>query len=150
MGLHGTAKYGEYQLHGHGISSVERKAMRYFGRLSFVFLIALLVAISVVHTQGVPHFNALSWTLSTTPGVTSQKIYRGTASTGPFTLLATIADGTTTSYQDASTTAGVQHWYVMTALVGAQESVFSATPATGGADVGTNVNPQTGQAVTNH
>lgn len=96
--------------------------------------------------QGTPHSNTLTWTLSTTPGVTVQKVYRGTISGGPYTLLATIPSATVTTYQDTAVMAGQNHCYVLTASVGAQESIFSGQTCI--ADVGTNVNPQTGVAVT--
>lgn len=106
------------------------------------------MAMSVVHGQGTAHYNALVWTLSPTSGVTSQKVYRGTVSGGPYTLLTTINDDVTTSFNDTAVTLGTKHCYVLTASIGTQESVFSTeTCATDG---GTNVNPQTAPAVIAH
>lgn len=99
-----------------------------------------------IHSQGTAHFNTVTWTLSSTPGVTSQAVYRSTTSGGPYTLLATINDGTTTSYKDTAVTQGVTHYYVLTANVGTSQSVFSGQASV--TDAGTNVNPQTGVAVT--
>lgn len=100
------------------------------------------------HAQGSPHFNTLGWTASSTAGVTSQKVYRGTSAAGPFTLIATIPNGTTVTFQDNDTTQGVTHYYVLTALIGTNESVFSTK--VNATDVGTNVNPQTGVTVTSN
>lgn len=121
---------------------------RWMGISAFALVICLLVGISIVHGQGTPHSNKVTWTLSTTSGVTSQKVYRGTVSGGPYTLLATIPDGTTTQYLDTNTTQGITHFYVLTALVGTNESIFTSQ-VSGGPDAGTNVNPQSGLAVTN-
>jgi hypothetical protein len=96
--------------------------------------------------QGVPHFNTLNWTRSTTPGLTSQRVWRSTTPGGPYTNIATIPDGTTVTYQDNNVTQGVKHYYVLTALVGTNESVF--TGEVNVTDVGTNVNPQSGLTVT--
>ncbi len=125
-----------------------RRILTSVASLSFLFLIALWMAMSVVHGQGTAHYNALVWTLSPTSGVTSQKVYRGTVSGGPYTLLTTINDDVTTSFNDTAVTLGTKHCYVLTASIGTQESVFSTeTCATDG---GTNVNPQTAPAVIAH
>lgn len=97
--------------------------------------------------QGTPHANSLAWTASTTAGVTGYKVYRATVSGGPYTLVtATALPAGTTSYSDTNTTQGVTHYYVVTALVGTNESVFST--AASATDAGTNVNPPTGVTVT--
>lgn len=98
-----------------------------------------------LHGQGIPHFNTISWTVSTSTEVTSQKVYRSTVSGGPYTLLATIPNNTAASYQDSSVTIGANHCYVLTALAGTSESMFSSEVCA--VDKGTNVNPQTGAAV---
>lgn len=95
--------------------------------------------------QGIAHFNTIHWTVSTTPGVTSQKIWRATAALGPYTVIGTIPNGTTNSFVDNNVTQGVTHFYVLTALVGTNESPFATS--TSAIDVGTNVNPQTGLGV---
>lgn len=120
-------------------------------KLRILFASVLLSAVALLApamaaAQGVSHFNTLKWTPSTSVGVTSQKVYRGTSASGPFTLIATIPDGTTSTFQDTNTTKGVIRFYAVTALVGTDESLLSAA-ASGGADVGTNVNPQTGLTV---
>lgn len=116
-------------------------------RLLILFgVISFGLFVTPAKAQGAPHSNTLTWTLSTTSGVTSQKIYRGTVNGGPYTLLATIPNGTVATYVDTNTTQGTLHYYVITALVGTNESVF--TNQVSALDSGTNVNPQTGLAVT--
>lgn len=111
-----------------------------FGIVSFGLFVA------PVKAQGALHSNTLTWTLSSTSGVTSQKIYRGTVNGGPYTLLATIPNGTVVTYVDTNTIQGTLHYYVVTALVGTNESVNSNQVSA--LDSGTNVNPQTGLTVT--
>ena len=70
------------------------------------------------------HQVALSWTQSTTPGITSNNVYRGTTSGGPYTLLY----GSTTpitAYTDTSVVGGDTYYYVVTALIGSEESGYS-------------------------
>lgn len=110
----------------------------------WILLVILALAVGVA-AQGVPHFNKLTWTVSTTAGVTSQKVYRGTTAGGPYTLIATVPDGVTNTFQDNNTTQGTQHFYVVTALIGTSESIFSGQVSA--TDAGTNVNPQTGLTV---
>ena len=70
------------------------------------------------------HQVALSWTQSTTPGITSNNVYRGTTSGGPYTL---IYSSTTpiTAYTDTSVVGGDTYYYVVTALIGTEESGYS-------------------------
>jgi hypothetical protein len=121
------------------------RAFSRLGLICFILLLAFWVAPWHIWGQGILHFNTLTWTLSTTPGVTVQKVYRGTVSGGPYTLLATINNGTATTYQDTAVTLGQKHCYVLTATAGS-ESVFGTEACV--TDAGTNVNPQTGLAVT--
>lgn len=109
----------------------------------------LLCFCNVSRAQGTPHSNSVSWTASTSTGVTGYKVYRGTVSGGPYTLITTTAlAANATSFNDTATTQGVTHFYVVTALVGTNESVFSTQAS--GTDVGTNVNPPTGVTVTSN
>jgi hypothetical protein len=62
----------------------------------------------------------LSWTQSSTPGVTQNSIYRGTTPGGPYTLRATIS--ATTSFQDTSVTSGTTYYYRVTAISAGGES----------------------------
>jgi len=70
------------------------------------------------------HQVALSWTQSTTPGITSNNVYRGTTSGGPYSL---IYGSTTpiTAYTDTSVVGGDTYYYVVTALIGSEESGYS-------------------------
>jgi hypothetical protein len=66
-------------------------------------------------TLTVPHQVALSWTASTTAGVT-YKVYRGTAHLGPYSP---IASGlTNTSYTDPNVQSGQSYYYVCSAVDG--------------------------------
>lgn len=121
-----------------------RKMLHHRFRTLSGLIVFTLLAVATI-AQGIPHFNALAWTASTTAGVTSYKVYRATVSGGPYTLIGTTANGTTTTFQDNNTTQGVTHYYVVTALVGTNESVF--TTQVSAIDAGTNVNPPTGLTV---
>jgi len=57
----------------------------------------------------------LTWTQSTSPNITNNKIYRATTSGGPYTLVATIAPAT--SYNNTSgLNSGTTYYYVVTAV----------------------------------
>lgn len=77
----------------------------------------------VTGTGAVAHSVSLNWTASTSSGVTGYKVYRGTASGGPYSLLTTV--GTTTSATDGSVTSGQTYYYVLTAVAGGVESSYS-------------------------
>jgi fibronectin type 3 domain-containing protein len=72
----------------------------------------------------------LSWTQSTSPGVTQNKVYRSTTNGGPFSLLVTLS--ATTSYTDTSVISHTTYYYVVTAVSSSGESSYSneasATP----------------------
>jgi hypothetical protein len=73
-------------------------------------------------TLTVAHDVALTWTASTTSGVT-YKVYRGIASGGPYTLIASgIAS---TSFTDTTVQSGQTYYYACTAINSAGESVYS-------------------------
>ena len=74
------------------------------------------------------HYVDLSWTASTSSGVTGYDIYRSTTSGGPYTQLNTsLIAGT--SYTDSSVVAGQTYYYVTTAVnSGGVQSGYS-TPA---------------------
>ncbi|MBI5406211.1 MAG: putative Ig domain-containing protein, partial [Nitrospirae bacterium] len=66
----------------------------------------------------------LNWALSTAGDVTQQRIYRGTATGGPYgTLVTTIPNNTTSTYTDnTGLTNGTTYYYVIRAYDGTQES----------------------------
>jgi hypothetical protein len=75
----------------------------------------------------IAHSVTLTWTASATSGVTGYNVYRGGASTGPFSKVnATVVNGNT--YTDTSVAAGGTYYYVATAVAGSGESGYS-TPA---------------------
>lgn len=67
----------------------------------------------------------LSWNASTSGIVTATEIYRSTASGGPYTLLASVAPPTTTTYVDIVTTPGA-YFYVVRATYQSWFSINSA------------------------
>jgi chitinase len=70
------------------------------------------------------HTVTLTWTASTTPGVTGYNVYRSTTATGAYTKLTT-APVTASPYTDSSVIAGSTYYYVTTALAGSIESGYS-------------------------
>lgn len=66
---------------------------------------------------------ALVWRRSPTIGVTTQTVYRGTTSGGPYTAIQ-LLDPTMQSFQDFTVTGG-PYFYVVTASIGSQESPIS-------------------------
>lgn len=76
--------------------------------------------LSVLGTEGAA---TLIWRKSPTVGVTSQIVYRGLVSGGPYVAIQTL-DGNAQTFQDLSVSGG-QYYYVVTAQVGAQQSPYS-------------------------
>jgi cellulose 1,4-beta-cellobiosidase len=75
----------------------------------------------------------LAWTPSTVTDVTQQRVYRSLTSGGPYTLVTTFANNTTTTYTNTGLTNGTTYFYVIRAFDGTQESAnstqVSAVPA---------------------
>lgn len=71
------------------------------------------------------HVVSLTWSASTSSGVTGYQVSRGTSSAGPFTPLTTVG-GTTTSYTDATVVSGTTYYYVVATLVGSTTSTNSS------------------------
>jgi hypothetical protein len=63
----------------------------------------------------VQHSVALSWTASTSSDISGYKVYRGTVSGGPYTLISSSLIGGT-AYIDSSVSAGLTYYYVATAV----------------------------------
>jgi Abnormal spindle-like microcephaly-assoc'd, ASPM-SPD-2-Hydin len=77
------------------------------------------------------HSVALSWTASTSSGVTGYNVYRGTASSGPFAKMSSsLVAGT--QYTDTAVQSGQTYYYVVTAVDSSNaESTYSnQAPAT--------------------
>ncbi|MGH7274918.1 MAG: putative Ig domain-containing protein, partial [Nitrospiria bacterium] len=74
----------------------------------------------------------LNWVVSSSGDVAEQRIYRGTTSGGPYSLIATLPNNTTNTYTDTGVTNGVTYYYVVRAYDGFNESAStiqaSATP----------------------
>jgi hypothetical protein len=79
---------------------------------------------SMMPSASPSHSVTLTWTASTTSGVTAYNIYRSQTTGGPYTKLTATAVATTT-YTDSSVIAGTTYYYVATALVGSAESGYS-------------------------
>ncbi len=71
-----------------------------------------------------PHSVSLSWSPSSSSGISSYKLYRGTASGGPYSLLTSGLSSTT--YTDSTVQSGSSYYYVTTAVNSSgQESGYS-------------------------
>src|SRR4030067_194110 len=65
----------------------------------------------------------LSWTPSVTGGTTEQRIYRSTATGGPYSIINTIPNNSISTYTDSTgLTNGTTYYYVVRAFGGGQES----------------------------
>src|SRR4030067_1615229 len=65
----------------------------------------------------------LSWTPSLTGGTTEQRIYRSTATGGPYSIINTIPNNSISTYTDSTgLTNGTTYYYVVRAFGGGQES----------------------------
>ena len=74
-------------------------------------------------TGTVAHSVTLNWNASTSANVTGYKVYRGTASGGPYSFLASAA---TTTATDNGVNSGATYYYVVTAVDGSNtESAYS-------------------------
>ena len=72
------------------------------------------------------HAVSLTWTASTSPGVTGYNVYRGTVSGGPYSDQLTSTPIAATSYTDTTVAAGQTYYYVATAVgTGGESSVYS-------------------------
>jgi fibronectin type 3 domain-containing protein len=74
---------------------------------------------------GNPHAVTLTWGASTSQGVTGYKVYRGTTSGGPYSLVKPAAVAGT-SYIDSGVVSGRTYYYVVTAVASTGESVYSS------------------------
>ena len=95
----------------------------------FWIIVWLALSTAAVAQHGIMLGNGSGggWTLSTTPGITSQLVCRST-STGTENCavpLTTIANNTTASYLDTTGVAGTKYFYVLEACIGAICSVPS-------------------------
>jgi hypothetical protein len=70
------------------------------------------------------HVVSLSWTASTSSGVTGYQIARGTATTGPFTAIATVGNAST--YIDTTVVSGATYYYVVAAVVSGTIGPYSS------------------------
>ena len=90
-----------------------------------VLAAGLFVFFGSAYSQIAPRSVSLSWTASASPNVRRYKIYRGTASGGPYRLL-TSPPVVGTSYIDTAVQAGATYYYVVSALGdGNDESGYS-------------------------
>jgi fibronectin type 3 domain-containing protein len=82
-------------------------------------------AITGACAVGTPHSVTLNWVASTSANVTGYKVYRGTVSGGPYTLVNTSSVAAVT-FVDSGVTSGVTYYYVVTAVDSAgSESSYS-------------------------
>jgi len=62
----------------------------------------------------IAHSVSLNWAASTSTNIVGYKVYRGTVSGGPYTLLTNV--GATTTATDGNVTSGTTYYYVVTAV----------------------------------
>jgi hypothetical protein len=94
----------------------------------------------------------LTWTQSTTPGITKNCVYRGAVS-GTYTLPGVCIPAGVT-YTDTTPSAGTTYFYAVTAQVGTTESAYSipvqvVVPASPNAPTGVTAPTVTGKLSTN-
>jgi hypothetical protein len=79
---------------------------------------------SATITVPAPHSVNLSWSPSSSPGISAYKLYRGNASGGPYSLLTSGLNST--AYTDSNVLSGSSYYYVTTAVDSSgQESAYS-------------------------
>lgn len=102
------------------------KAKRLLNLIALVLAIALGLSAQQTATTTlsivVTHAAILTWTASTTSGVTQYNVYRGTVSGGPYTR---IASGNFLTYTDTTGTPGSTYYWVVTAVDAGGESSYS-------------------------
>lgn len=69
------------------------------------------------------HSVVLTWAASTSSGVTGYNAYRGSSSSGPYTLTSSSASGTT--FTDTTVQSGQTYYYVVTSIESGVESGYS-------------------------
>ena len=70
------------------------------------------------------HTVGLSWSASTSTGITAYNVYRSVTSGSGYSKLASTA-ATVLSFSDQTVSSGATYYYVVTAVAGANESVYS-------------------------
>lgn len=114
-------------------------------------LILALLGVETLSAQATTRSVDLSWTLSTSTGIVSQTVQRGTSSSGPFTVLSSSLSPTTTTYVDTTAVIGTTYTYQVIAVAAACTSTTSLTTPCGSsppASATTNVPPQPAVTVT--
>jgi len=79
---------------------------------------------------GQPRSVDLAWAASTSTGVVGYKVYRGTQSGGPYTLLNSAAVVPATGYSDGGVVSGQTYYYVVTAVDGSNNQSVNSNQAT--------------------
>lgn len=99
--------------------------LRIIGLLLLVFMTAGAAQQQATVTLAlqITHAAILTWSASSTPGITQYNVYRGTISGGPYTK---IASGNFLTYTDSNVTSGSTYFWVVTAVdSNNQESPYS-------------------------
>jgi hypothetical protein len=85
------------------------------GICNIIVVQRVINAIGGTCVAGTAHSVSLSWVASASPNVVGYKVYRGTASGGPYTLLnPAVVSGTT--FTDTTVGAGQTYYYAVTAV----------------------------------
>ena len=98
--------------------------------MRIIFVLGLLLLLATVPVQAQTHSVSLSWTASTSTGVTGYNVYRLTGvcptviSLSAFTKVGSV---TVLTYADTTVAAGTQYCYTVTATTATQESAAPGT-----------------------
>src|SRR5579862_3990393 len=96
--------------------------------------LSVLADITCIHMPGAvmqgASQNTLTWTPSPANAAIAQQLYRASSSAGPFTLLQSFSDNTTSSFTDSTMVGGSTYYYKVVALggggiVGADSNVLA-------------------------
>lgn len=88
-------------------------------------LLGFLICVGSLFAQQTQHGATLNWTQSVSPGVTGNNVFRGLTTGGPYTLLTATPLTAATTYVDSTVVASQTYFYVVTALVGTEQSAYS-------------------------
>jgi len=75
------------------------------------------------------HVITVTWTPSTSSGVTGYQISRGTSSTGPFSVVGSVTGVTTATFLDATVVSGQMYYYEIAAVAGSVVGPYSTPVA---------------------
>ena len=90
---------------------------------TFVSVLGVILLLAACAFGQNGHGINLTWTQSTSPGVTSNNVYRGASATGPWTQIYK-STAPITSYLDQTGTPGTTYYYSVSAVANGAESAM--------------------------